>query len=165
MNGLNSFLKLPKQYSMIGSSNNRNQNLRKLAKSRAVRIAEQHQKTQVSTKNQEGSTGSANTYCRNTRNPSISSKLSSNTNSRKGRSVAIGGNPIKPVQTANSVKGAGGTGGSQVKVFGVVTKKSFNCGNHNIDEGLKLPKVMPSISANFVSATNVERTISRESKN
>lgn len=44
MTNINTFLKIPKQYSLIGCKNNRKQNLHKLAKIRGIKLAEEHQK-------------------------------------------------------------------------------------------------------------------------
>lgn len=163
---------------MIGTFNNREQNLRKLAKIRAIKLAEEHVNNQTNSTVQ-GSSTPANTYNRNTRNPSITNNVNNaNYNStQRGRSMVI--NPQNQVkQSLNNnpklaISNNGQTAGSIL-----VTKKSFNgiSAAINGDEGLKLPKVLPPASSNLGSATagslsmpnnknnNAYRTGSRESR-
>lgn len=69
---------------MIGCLNNRDQNLRKMAKLKALKLAEEHSKSF-----QANST--SNTNAGNTRNQSINKVGQNINNTQRGRSVVLNG--------------------------------------------------------------------------
>ncbi len=118
---------------MIGCLNNRDQNLRKMAKLKALKLAEEHSKNF-----QANSTN--NTNVGNTRNQSINRVAQNINNTQRGRSVVLNGKTqVKQMESTNANKPIYQPNSS----FGI--KK-------NVDEGLKLPKVT-STSSNLVGTT------------
>lgn len=85
-NNLNPHIGMKKEYSMIGCNNNRDQNLRKMAKMRALKIPEE----QAKNPNPSNSTNAS--MIRNTRNQSIANNNNTNPTNARGRSMMMANN-------------------------------------------------------------------------